>query len=480
MDQPIETGPDLVLEGEVTEGDFETYLQLPFEAPAGVTRLTIAFDYERAHRTTLDLGLMDPERFRGWSGGERRLVALSAEDATPSYLPGPIGAGRWTLVVGVPNIRKGVRAAYKAQLWFQRAPAAPAVSTFSERPLKEGLAWYRGDLHMHTAHSDGACCAQSGVRAPAPLYRTVEAAAARGLDFIALTDPNTTSHFHAMRELQPAFDRLLLMPGREITTFHGHANVYGPTGFVDFRLGAASLPDAAALMDAAEAMEGLLTLAHPLLPSGEMCMGCGWTARDTDFSRVKAIEISNGGATRAMGGEEGPFSGIPFWHAQLTKGLRITGIGGSDNHDPSLAPDVASAVGMPTTVIEASALCESAILEGIRRGRVAVDLDGTGDRTLDLRARVGDRGARMGGELIARRGERVDFEIVITGVAEGRVEVICDGEIAQGPADPQVVAAANPTFSLTADGQSHWTRINIRDGAGRLILIGNPVYLQGG
>ncbi len=410
--------PDLTLRGVVTETAHETYIEAPFEVPVAASRLTIVFDYPRAHRTVLDLGLMDPERFRGWSGGERRTFTLAAEDATGSYLPGPIIPGRWTLLIGVPNIRKGVAAAYEAKIWLRpRFAAKPRVSTFSERPLKMGPSWWRGDLHMHTAHSDGSCCAQSGARAPAPLYRSVEAAAARGLDFIAITDHNTTSHFHAMRELQPAFDRLLLIPGREITTFFGHANIFGPTGFIDFRLGSARLPNADALIDSAAAMEGLLSICHPSVPSGEACMGCGWTAPDTDFSRVEVIEVVNGGATRAMGGnDEGPFSGVPFWHERLNAGLRITGVGGSDNHDPSLAPDIPSAVGRPTTVIEAAELSETAILAAIRAGRVAIDLDGAAERTLDLVARSGGQSVAMGGTLETRAGDRVAFEIL----AEGR------------------------------------------------------------
>lgn len=210
-------------------------------------------------------------------------------------------------------------------------------------------------------------------------------------------------------------------------------------------------------------------------------MGCGWTAKDTDFSRVQAIEVSNGAATRATGDEEGEYCGIPFWQTQLNRGLRITGIGGSDNHDPSLAPDVASAVGMPTTVIEADGLSEGAILDAIVRGRVAIDLDGTADRTLDLVARAGLRQASMGGTLIAPPGERVDFEIIVQGVAAGRVEVIHDGQIVTGPRDPAIAAGkARHKFSLIADGAARWTRINVRNAAGRLIMIGNPIYLSAG
>ncbi len=473
MAATVEGDPDLTLGGVATESDHETYIDAPFEVPAGVTRLTINFDYSRAHRTVLDLGLLDPDRFRGWSGGERRSFTLSAEEATASYLLGPIVPGRWTLLIGVPNIRKGVTAAYEARIWFGRGAARPRVSTFSDRPLKSGPAWWRGDLHMHTAHSDGSCCAQSGTRAPAPLYRTVEAAAARGLDFIAITDHNTTSHFHAMRELQPTFDRLLLIPGREITTFFGHANIFGPTGFIDFRLGSASLPNAGALIDSAAAMSGLLSVCHPSVPSGEACMGCGWTAPDTDFSRVEVIEVVNGGATRAMGGnDEGPFSGIPFWHERLNQSLRITGVGGSDNHDPSLAPEVPSAVGKPTTVIEAAELSETAILAAIRAGRVAIDLDGTANRTLDLVARAAGESIAMGGSLAVGQGQKAEFEVLLSGLSDGRVEAIRDGEV--------VAETTGDGFELIADGAAHWVRVNIRAADGRLLMIGNPIYLTAG
>jgi len=64
-----------------------------------------------------------------------------------------------------------------------------------------------------------------GQKVPCPLFLTVEAAVARGLDFIAVTDHSTQSHYDAERELQPYFDDILLLPGREITTYRGHANV---------------------------------------------------------------------------------------------------------------------------------------------------------------------------------------------------------------------------------------------------------------
>lgn len=470
-----ERAPDIVLSGTITGADNQTYRELPFAVPAGIGRVTIRFRYSgKEQHTTIDLGLFDPERFRGWSGGNKDSFTLSATDATPSYLPGPIVAGAWKLILGIPNIRKGQSASYEARIWLD-APGAPfAVSAFSDAPLKTGPAWYRGDLHLHTAHSDGTCASQSGRAVPCPLFKTLDAAVARHLDFIAITDHNAVSQFGAMRELQPYYDQLLLIPGREITTFNGHANVFGPTDFIDFRLGSASVPTFAKLLDQVEALHGLLAINHPKLPSGEICMGCGWSVADTDYARIPAVEIVNGGATQLFGNADNPVSGIPFWEALLNKGFRPTAIGGSDNHN---APSDKDAVGYPTTVVYAPELSDRAILGAIRAGHVFVDVEGSRDRLLELTARGGR--VTMGDTLKVYAHERVAFTLHVADAAGASIALIEDGKPLASLADP--ILAGNDehrTFSITFDGKRHWLRAEVRDAKGRLLLVGNPVCVN--
>ena len=201
--------PDLTLSGELTRSDHQTYREVPFRVPEGVTQVTVEFSYTgKDQHTTVDLGLLDEKGFRGWSGGNKSTFTVSETNATPSFLPGPVHAGEWKLLLGIPNIREGVRSQFTAKIFFSHRGQLPVVSTFANAPIRTGPAWYRGDFHMHTAHSDGSCRSQSGQEVPCPVYKTVEAAAARGLDFIAVTDHNTTSHYDAMRELQSFFDRL--------------------------------------------------------------------------------------------------------------------------------------------------------------------------------------------------------------------------------------------------------------------------------
>ena len=477
-----EAADRLTLTGTLTRADHETYRELEFDVPPGVTRLTVAFDYTgREQRTTIDLGLFDPERFRGWSGGDKAAFTLSAIDATPSYLPGPIPPGRWTLLLGVPNIREGQESRYTATIRFGRGERV-AVSRFSDAPLAVGARWYRGDLHMHTCHSDGTVRSQSGSRrVPGPVYRIVEAAAARGADFIAVTDHNAVSHHHSLRELQPAFDRLLLIPGVEITTFHGHAGVLGAEGFVEFRLGSSHLPHVRDLQDAVARQHGLFVINHPALPSNEFCMGCGWTATGTDHARVDAVEVVNGAAMQVQGGvAEGPFSGIPFWEERLNEGHRPTAIGGSDCHKPDEDPRAPPAVGSPMTVVHADNLSERAVLDAIRAGRAFVDVEGTPGRVLALAASCNGAHAMMGDALAAPDGAEVRFTLSANSVKGERIDIVVDGR--RGVALAETLIGSDDyveRFDLPSDGRRHWIRADIRDAAtGKLLMIGNPIYLN--
>jgi predicted metal-dependent phosphoesterase TrpH len=458
--------PNLSLRGQIHASDNHTYVAVPFRVPPGVHRLTITFAYTgRDQRTTIDLSLYDPQRFRGSSGGNKSEFTVADTDATPSYLPGPILPGDWKLVLGVPNIRAGVTSRYTAQVWFDRALED---RSFTDTPLRTGPAWYRGDLHLHDAHSDGSCTSQGGRKVPCPLYVTVDAASRRGLDFIAITDHNAQSQYGPMRELQPFFDRTLLIPGREITTFHGHMNMWGSTRWVDYRVGTKSVPDINHVIDAAHALGAVVSINHPQDPTGEDCMGCGWDQDPpADMAKIDAIEIINGGHD----------AGLEFWEKQLSQGHRITAVGGSDNHNATRPLTEPGSVGWPTTVVEAGALSVDAILAGIRAGHVFVDVDGTSGvdtRTLDVTASSGKQNAGMGDSLTAPAGVEVHFTMTATHCDGCTLELRLDGAT-----DLLHASASTPgNASWPSDGQRHWILPEVVNAYDRPVLIGNPVYLN--
>lgn len=474
---PLAPPQHLVLTGEITRADHQTYREIPFTVPEGTQRIEIDFAYTgKENRTVIDLGLRDPQGQRGWSGGNKSRIEIEENIATPSYQAGPIQAGEWRLVLGIPNIREGQTATYTATVRF-----GPRIMTVYDgergRPIEApppspAAGWYRGDFHTHTEHSDGSCDVR-GPRAPCPVQETAAAAERAGLDFVAITDHNTITQRAYIPIAYRQRPKTLLIPGTEITTFNGHANVIGNREFLDFQLGSPRLPTLAKLFDQVDAANAFISINHPSLPSGEACMGCGWTVKDTDWSRVTAIEVINGASMRTSG-PEGAFNGIAFWENLLRQGHRITAVAGSDNHD---ATDTTGArqspVGTPATVVHAGELSTAGIIAGVKSGRVFIDAASTPGLVLDMTARVGDREAHMGDELSLAPGERADIRHNVTGLPPGfRIEPVSHNLLVT----PSLAPGASFTVRLSDGAGSGWLRFNIRDAAGKLLLLGNPIY----
>jgi hypothetical protein len=459
------TATDLVLTGDVTGAQNKTYFEVPFTVPSGVHRISVDFRYSgKDQRATLDLGIADPQRFRGESGGNKSHFTISETDATPSYLPGPIPAGQWRLIIAVPNMRPQVVSHYEADIHFN--PSAED-SSFTAQPLATGTRWYRGDLHMHTGHSDANCRSQSGRKVPCPLFLTVQAAAARSLDFIAVTDHNTDSHYDDLRELQPFFDRLLLIPGREMTTFHGHFNVFGVTQFMDWRVSEGGLDLNTVLRDA-RAKGGVASVNHAEAPEGEQCMGCRWMpAPGTDMGLFTAVEVINYGETM--------LSSASYWDSQLRAGHRLAAVGGSDNHNALTAPGDAGAIGWPVTAVAADELSVPAILNGIRAGRTFVDLTASRDKMVDFEAEAEGASAKMGGTLHTAGSIAITLNIHAIASPGSRVHLLLDGEDAATPL-PLEGSAAKATLTVPA-GQ-HYLRLEVRDDGGTSELISSPLYIN--
>ena len=467
--------PALVLRRTVRFSDYHRILSLPFQVPPGTRRIRMKFAYSgQDQRTALDFGLLGPSGFRGWSGGDKDGFTLSLSDATPSYLPGPIEPGTWTLLLGVPNIREHVASQFSAAVYFDRSSREEVKDPLLTLQIKPGPGWYRGDLHMHTAHSDGSCKSRTGQKVPCPLFLTVESALARGLDFIAITDHNTQSHYDAERELQPYFDNILLMPGREITTYQGHANLFGTTDFLDFRIGTREQPDINSMLRQVASLGAILSINHPAARSGEDCMGCGWTpTTPVDYHLVQAVEAVNGRDA------EGKASGVPFWQGLLNQGYRLTGIGGSDNHDADIPVPGPGSIGYPITVVQAANLSTPAILAGLRAGHVFIDTEGTSDRLLEYSATSGAQSAAMGDSLALGRDANIQLSVHITHANGAHLVLIADGSplpLAESAAikhDEQ-----RTTFEIKGNNQRKWIRLDVCTAEGHRLLIGNPIYLS--
>jgi predicted metal-dependent phosphoesterase TrpH len=292
---------------------------LPVTVPPGTAALTVRLDYSR-QAGVLDLGCVGPDGFRGWSGGARDRYTVAADWATPGYLPGELEPGEWQVLLRLHRIPpEGLDFEVVATTTAGRPepPPPPAAPPRPDRPPRralpevDGLRWLAGDLHAHTVHSDGV----STVAELATL------AASRGLDFLAVTDHNTVSHHAELPRVSAAYG-ITLLPGQEVTTDRGHANVFGPVGWVDFRRPADEW------LAAAERDGGLMSVNHPL--GGD----CAW--RQPLRTRTRLAEVWHSGwrdrtwgAPLAWGqawrsGRGGPWAG----------GEDVIPVGGSDFHRP--------------------------------------------------------------------------------------------------------------------------------------------------
>ncbi len=461
---------EIVLEGTISAADRLAWLERAFDVPAGTARIDVETNYgHRTEGTAIEFGLYDPVRFRGASRTSKTGFFIARTTATPAYRPGELPAGTWRLLMGVPSIRDGIVSTYRVVIRMtSEGPVQPTPFTLPATAAAAGPRWYQGDLHTHTLHSDGYGCADGyGGSGPCAVHQVVDAATRLGLDFLAVTDHNTTSHHADMAALQLTSRRLLLLRGQEVTTFYGHANVFGTSEVLDFRIGAAGLA-ARDVFARARQLGALVSINHPGRETGERCTGCGWNAPGTDYALVDAIEVVNGFTV------SGPTAGEPFWHARLNEKHRLTGIGGSDDHGASTR--AGSAVGVPTTVIEAETLTEEALLAGIRRGRVYIKVRGPDGPEVRFSAPAFH--TSMGGTIqLPTASSIVRFRLAAERARGQQIDVIRNGTlVSPAPAPPIAQNEAVVEFDIPVQ-RGDWVRINLRDSAG-VTVIANPVYFR--
>ncbi|MFO0601927.1 MAG: CehA/McbA family metallohydrolase [Polyangiales bacterium] len=444
----------IVLEATIPEGT-PRYFAVPFDVPEGTREVEVRHD-DLSDVNILDWGLADPQRFRGWGGGNREPAVVSVDAASRSYYPGPIPAGRWSLLIGQAKV--ALRPArYRVEVYLRATPtlaAMPARRPYADAPaLAAGPRWYAGDFHVHSR--------ESGDASPT-LDAVADYARSRGLDFVELSEHNTASQLELYADAQARHRDLLFLPGIEVTTYQGHANAIGATRWVDFRTSGSDHAVTIASVTAAVAAQGaLFAVNHPTLDLGELCIGCAWEHREPPGS-VAAVEVENGQYSVTGRFFYGPT--VAFWEAYLARGEHVAPIGGSDDHSAGTDHGTfSSPIGGPTTMVWATELSAPAILAGVRAGRTVVKLQGPGDPMVDLRA-----GDAMVGDTV--RARRVTLRATVTGGAGSSLTFLENGE----PHEP--VAVTGDPFTVTrevaapyGDVDGRWRCELAVDGAPRVV-----------
>ncbi|MFC5181158.1 CehA/McbA family metallohydrolase [Actinomadura harenae] len=365
--------------------------EVPFEVPPGTAALTVRLGFTGG---VIDLGCGGPDGFRGWSGGARDTYTIAADWATPGYLPGELEPGEWHVWLRLHRIPPDGTPYEVTVTLHDRAPERPETPVppaVTDRPARRdglpepsGTRWLAGDLHAHTVHSDGTLT----------VPELAGLAVRQGLDFLAVTDHNTVSHHPELPGVSKHAG-IVLVPGQEVTTDYGHANVFGDVGWIDFRRPAAE-------WDPGDG--GVLSINHPL--SGD----CAWRHDVPPGARPRHVELWHSSWWDRTWGA--PLAWAALWRDDTVA------LGGSDFHDPSQH----KTLGEPTTWVLAEDDSPEAVVAAIAAGRTAVTPGPRGGPILlrlgdELHALDADGTVLCGpdGRRAAVRGDRVTLPALGTG-----------------------------------------------------------------
>ena len=447
----------LHLSGTLTARDAKRHVPHSFAVPAGATQIALSLSFTPVAQSglanMLTLTLFDPDGFRGarHRGGSQHAVVISDTAATPGYLAGPLPAGEWVVQIDTHRIMPGAPVHYKLDIAISTETEAPMTHVLPEGRRNggrdRGTGWYRGDLHSHTDHSD------AGERTVADL---IAAAQDAGLDFLFVTDHNTTSTLAALETIDSG--DLLVAGGMELTTFWGHALVLGTRRWIDWRFRPGDGGIERVAMNADTAGE-LFIIAHPNAGGDPLCTGCAWRFGEMMPGTARLVEVWNG----PWGGDSNNEASLALWYDWLNQGRRMVATVGSDTHS---AADYAA--GPSFAVVYTDELSEAALLRAIAAGHLYL----SSGPALTLDARAGDGTRAMMGDSI---GQDATFEASWQACPPGAtLRIIANGCLlhAQDATEPGI-----HRWSMAPRAAS-WVTAELRSAAGELLAVTNPIFLS--
>jgi hypothetical protein len=532
--------PTRVITGQFDAALQGSFVDLPFEVPAGTTAVRVKYCYDPPlgpfTKHTLDLGLYEPRNdpatpwgtreFRGWGGSSHPDVIVSPEGfsteaeyrtnprgnvpgkTTRGFLPGPIRAGEWAVELGVAAVigqdlgDVDGKVGWRVEIELSEDPAnadepyEPAA--YDTRPAKPTPGWYAGDFHVHAEHSALGDATMTDAFNFA--FSPPEAGGA-GLDFLTLDDYVAGSSWGEIGRYQPAHPGKLIARGDEVITYRGHTNNQVSGRYVDYRTGpiyerrddgglnlVRGPRPPRELFDDVHAAGGFTQINHPtIFPSSvaffaQLCRGCPWDYSDaeTDYSKVDAIEISTGPPPPL---NTFTANAIALWERALDLGHKIAAVGSSDSHRAGQAAGGLSPqapIGTATTIVHADELSEAGIRRAVQAGHTYVKLPGNSGPDVRFTAQApGRRGATAIFGDTLRANEATFVARVIGGISRTLP--------ANGPVELQIVkdgvpvrsvAVTSDDFSLPFSVTEHGRyRLQVQQGS-FLAVVSSPIYFE--
>ena len=271
---------------KVIPSEQKSLRHVEFDPGLNTERIDISYHFTPGN--VVDMGLMINGRINGWSGGARKTITLSENFASPGYQRTSIVNGKWHVLLGLHKISRACEVTVEITLY----PKFPR--------------WLKGDTHLHSVHSDGSLTVSD----------LIARARKMEFDFLCFTDHNTIAQNHEIAGINAS---LCLIPGMELTSERGHANLLGVTQPVVNFLPHFTEEDIAGRIAEARRNGARIGINHPF------CHYCPW---QNAFTGHDWLEIWNG----PWDGQTGNEDAFNYWYHLLCRGEKISAVAGSDFH----------------------------------------------------------------------------------------------------------------------------------------------------
>ena len=119
------TAAPIVKDGEVPADGLDHFF-LDFDVPDGIKEIEVRHD-DKSAVNILDFGLYDMDGYRGWGGGTTEPTIVGELAASRAYVPGPIKAGRWRVIVGKAKVVASP-AVYHVEIDLRTAPTLTPIA----------------------------------------------------------------------------------------------------------------------------------------------------------------------------------------------------------------------------------------------------------------------------------------------------------------------------------------------------------------
>lgn len=427
-----------LLEGKTDAEQSVRFARLGFMVEPACVRLTIALEQQTRNEAQIPICLFDSrgdirimKASEGTVGASSRSYYVAVDSAGSGGIPGELPSGLWKLVLYkrrfsediVLHIRvtatiADLTDAQEVVALQRRSAESEGLRThpfwaYREPPsttVPEGM-WYGGELHVHSSESTG----RTGVE------EVLRVAREQQLDFVAVTDHFTASHWLKLQSLEHS-GRPLFLQSMEVSGDYGHANIHGISRWInplvddnqelaDF-LGLVQRPSMETIADEVHAQGGLFCINHA--QSGMVA----WRYPQFPLEKADLFEIW------CLPDNSTTLLYPTMWDNLLCQGYHITGVGSCDSHHPS--DSGVWRLGQIRTWVQATDLSQPALLAGLKAGRVYVSY---GNARLQLSATAEGRVYGMGDTVDLGSNGNCELQVGLSDHSSGNLFVILNGFI---------------------------------------------------